>query len=157
MPMRPERAKEADMGGPPGWKYIPTPQAGELVEATICTKCGKRAKKPKVIKTQRCTREYLSFGCNEKLAEGLVASRGRWQRTRTHTTTRTIHSCCSRKTRTVQGRVIRSCWSKTKKGTVARFFLVVFVPETGRTHWATLETCKVIDPITALGNVIAAG
>jgi hypothetical protein len=54
-------------------------------------------------------------------------------------TRKRIDSCCSRKHETVCGRVERTTWSFKKNGTFANFFLIVFVPSTGKRHWTTIE------------------
>jgi hypothetical protein len=134
-------------GGGISWSYKPTPQPGDFIKAKICSTCGKRAKRAAVISTRvtRTTpRRHLS------IKDGEVA----WRKSRNYvsdkTTQRAIQTCCTDNHTFVYGRVERTRWSHYKNGVIKDFFLIVFVPSSGKRHWATLETIELVSAVDYL-------
>jgi hypothetical protein len=140
-------------GGGLRWTYIPTPQPNDCVIAQVCAVCGKRAKKPRVHVTATWTR-WLDVrahpGKGKKAGE--IAFVPVTEHSRQRQRERLVHTCCSRpeNKREIIGKVIRNQWSKRGNGTIGKFFLIVEDQETGRRHWATLDSCRLVDPITML-------
>lgn len=132
-----------------GWRaspndYKPTPQPGDFVKAKICSKCGKRARRPSELELSRTVYEpSISIRTDE---HGQVA----WSKNKRvalhRSRVRRIRSCCSDKKNhvIVYGQVVRTKWSYYSYGAHKNFFLIVFVPSLGRRHWATLETVELV-------------
>jgi hypothetical protein len=138
------------MGGSDPWVYVPTPQPGESVFARVCKRCGKRAKRPK----WRITRHYIEgTGCwVEKQEDGRIRYKTRVCQVSNRVFKRRIKDCCSHEHEEVLGLVERTTWSFYKNGAIKSFFLIVFVPSTGKRHWATIDTVRLATPLTALST-----
>lgn len=140
------------MGGP-FWKYVATPQPGDLVLAEVCKTCGKRRKWPIIISTSVTIQQRRTVSCAELLHKGEVGW-GNRSKLLGHPSSKTkIITLCCVDSEEVLGVVVRTCWSKHKDGTPSKFWLIVRRRDTGQVHWATLGTCRILDSVEALAQL----
>lgn len=137
------------------WTYIPTPQPNDAVIAKVCAVCGKRAKQPRYRVTKTWTSWQGVRTITDNLRPGEIGFVRAREASAMRTTRRKLYSCCSDPAnhKEILGKVVRNHWSKKSHGGFSKFFLIVEDHATGRRHWATLDSCRLVDFITMLGRL----